>query len=319
MAISIEPLADARFGARITGVEPLAIDDRTAALIRRASADYHGTLVFTFERLLDAPELHALTAVFGANEYAPGLITGYGRGRADDEPERTVEEQEAALRAQGVDPYLAFLGNVDPSTGDRRDAGELFYGEWEWHTDMSYIAVPPTYSLLHSRIIPDAGGDTSFCSQVLAAESLPTELRRRIESKRIKHDSTYTSSGQLRPGLKPPASPIEAIGTYHPILRRLPDSGQEALFLGRRTNAYVEGLPLAESEVLLDELWAHATQGAFAYRHQWTIGEVVVWDNRVVMHLRHPFDPEESRFMWRTQTKGEPVVAAGRALDSTRA
>lgn len=310
MVLAVEPLSGTPFGGRITGVEPLTIDDAIASEIRRASEQHHGTLVFTFDRLLDAPELHALTAVFGANEYAPGLITGYGRGRADGEPERSVEEEEAALRARGIDPYLAFLGNVDPSTGDRRDAGELFYGEWEWHTDMSYIAVPPTFSLLHSRIIPAVGGDTSFCSQVLAAESMPADLRRRIEGRRIKHDSTYTSSGQLRPGLKPPASPIEAIGTYHPILRRLPDTGQEALFLGRRTNAYVEDLPLPDSEELLDELWAHATQDRFNYRHRWSVGEVVVWDNRVVMHLRHPFDADDIRFMWRTQTKGEPVVAA---------
>lgn len=310
MNVIIESPAGARFGARIHGVEPLEIDEATADRLRQASADHHGTLVFCFDRLLDAEELHALTAVFGENEFAPGLITGYGRVRSESEPDLSVDEQAARLRERGVDPYLAFLGNVDPVTGERRDAGALFYGEWEWHTDMSYIAVPPTFSLLHARIVPSNGGDTSFCSQVLAAESLAPGLRRRIEGRRIKHDSTYTSSGQLRPGLTPPTSPREAVGTYHPILRRIPETDQEALFLGRRTNAYVEDMALPESEALLDELWAHATQDRFAYRHRWTVGEVVVWDNRIVMHLRHPFDAEDTRFMWRTQTRGEPVVAA---------
>ena len=114
----------------------------------------------------------------------------------------------------------------------------------------------------------------------------------------------------LRPGMEIPATPIDAIGTYHPILRRLPGTDHEALFLGRRTNGYVEDLPLDESEALLDALWAHATQEAFTYRHRWQLGEVVVWDNRLVMHCRYPVDPSETRFMWRTQTVGEAVVPA---------
>ncbi len=289
--------------------EPRSIDDPLAERLRTASVEHHGTLVFDVGRLLEADELHALTAVFGDNEFAPGLVTGYGKARRADEPERSVDEQVAELRARGIDPHLMFLGNVDPATGERRETDELFFGEWEWHTDMSYLPAPPTFSLLHARMVPD-GGDTSFCSQVLAARTLPDALRERVAGRRIKHDSTYTSAGMLRPGMTPPATPVEAIGPYHPILRRLPGSDREALFLGRRTNAYVEDLPLDESEALLDALWEHATRDDFTYRHRWTVGEVVVWDNRVVMHCRHPFESTQTRFMWRTQTKGEPVVAA---------
>lgn len=309
MTETIQPLEDARFGARITGVDPSAIDAEQAARLRQASVDHHGTLVFDFGRLLDTDELNALTAVFGDREFAPGMIVGYGRGPVEGDAERTVEEQVESLRAAGVDPYILFLGNVDPRTGERRETGEKFFGAWEWHTDMSYIPVPPTFTLLHSRRIPAVGGDTGFCSQVLAARTLPADLRARIEGRRIKHDSTYSSNGALRPGMTEPTTPIDAIGSYHPILRRLPGTDQEALFLGRRTNAYVEDLPLEESEALLDELWAHATQDDFTYRHRWAVGEVVVWDNRVVMHCRHPVDPADTRFMWRTQTVGEAVVA----------
>ena len=310
MALTIDPLADARFGARITGLAPLDMDDATVARLRQACVDHHGVLVFDFGRLLEVDELNALTAVFGENEFAPGMITGYGKQRVEGEPERSVDEQVAALRERGVDPYLMFLGNVDPRTGEHRRTDDLFFGEWEWHTDMSYIPVPPTFSLLHARMIPSDGGDTGYASQVLAAATLPDDLRRRVEGRRIKHDSTYTSAGMIRPGMAAPETPIEAIGPYHPILRRLPHTGQKALFLGRRTNAYVEDLPLDESEALLDELWAHATQDDFTYLHRWTVGEVVAWDNRVVMHCRHPFPAEERRFMWRTQTKGEAVAPA---------
>ena len=182
-----------------------------------------------------------------------------------------------------------------------------FYGEWEWHTDMSYIPVPPTFSLLHARIVPATGGDTGFCSQVLAASALPDDLRREVSTLRIKHDATYTSSGVLRPGMSAPASPIEAHGHAHPVLRATPSG--PALFLGRRTNAYVVGLPLDESEDLLNRLWAHATQEAFQYHHHWRVGQVVAWDNRMMLHMRHPVDETAARFMWRTQTKGEAVRA----------
>lgn len=312
MRLEIRPLDDARFGARVSGVEPLGLasDAVAADRLRRASTDHHGTLVFEFGRMLEVDELNALTAVFGRNEFAPGMITGYGKGTADGEADVPVEEQVARLKAKGIDPYLLFLGNVDPGTGERVETTEKFFGEWEWHTDMSYIPNPPTFTLLHSRQVPTDGGDTGFCSQVLAAQTLPPELRAQIEGKRIKHDSTYSSNGALRPGMTVPATPIEAIGNYHPILRRLPGTDQEALFLGRRTNGYVEDLPLTESEALLDALWAHATQDDFCYRHRWQPGEVVVWDNRVVMHCRYPVDVEETRFMWRTQTVGEEVVPA---------
>ncbi|MEL7157202.1 MAG: TauD/TfdA family dioxygenase [Actinomycetota bacterium] len=305
----VEPLPGAPFGARITGLDPTSITDEQQAAIEVAHRERHGLLCFDFGRLLDADELHALTALFGPSEYAPGLITGIGKGAVAGEAPRSVAEQEAALRQRGVDPFLTFLGNVDPHTLEPRPVPEEFFGEWEWHTDMSYIEVPPTFSLLHSRIVPEGGGDTGFCSQVMAAAALPDGLRSRIGDRRLKHDSTYASSGILRPGMEVPADPREAVGRYHPIIRRLP-TGHEALFLGRRTNGYIEGLELDESEALLDELWAHATDEAFTYRHRWTVGQVVVWDNRMLLHRRHPFAPDDVRLMWRTQTRGEAVVAA---------
>ena len=90
----------------------------------------------------------------------------------------------------------------------------------------------------------------------------------------------------------------------------MPGTEHEALFLGRRTNGYVTGLPLTESEALLDELWAHATLPQFCYMHKWKVGQVVAWDNRMLMHKRTPFDASKARFMWRSQTRGEAVVPA---------
>ena len=172
------------------------------------------------------------------------------------------------------------------------------------------LPVPPTFSLLHSREIPNDGGATSYASQVMAAAELPDDLRTQVDGILVKHDSTYGSSGLKRPGMVEPVTPIDAIGHPHPVLRRVPATGQEALFLGRRTNAYVMGMKLDESEALLDELWEHATQPRFRYVHDWAIGQVVVWDNRMLLHHRNPFDASERRFMWRTQTRGEAVIPA---------
>jgi len=308
--LTIGPLPGVRFGARVDGLDPGRISEEQKAAIWEAYRGGHGLLYFPFGRLLEAEALHSLTAAFGANEFAPGRINGIGKRAVPGEEDSSVEEQVAALRARGVDPYMAYIGNMDPNAIEVQPAEKKFYGEWEWHTDMSYIEVPPTFSLLHAREIPDEGGDTGFCSQVMAAAALPAPLRERVADLRIKHDSTYGSSGILRPGMTPPASPIEAIGHPHPILRKVPSTGEEALFLGRRTNAYVMGLPLEESEALLDELWSHATRPEFRYRHHWKVGEVVAWDNRMMLHMRHPMDDSKARLMWRTQTKGEAVVPA---------
>jgi taurine dioxygenase len=308
--LTIRPLEGAQFGAEVLGLDPSNISDAQRAAVWATYKARHGLVCFSFDDLLELNELHDITSIFGDKEFGPGVVNGVGKKAAPGEEHLTVEEQLEAVRAQGLDPYIVYLGNVDPKTEKPKPTDDKFFGEWEWHTDMSYVEVPPTFSLLHSRLVPETGGDTGFCNQVVAARELPADLRAHVTGRSIKHDSTYGSSGILRPGMTPPASPIEALGYAHPILRKVPSTGEEAIFLGRRTNAYVPGLPLDESEALLNELWAHATQPEFQYHHAWRPGQVVAWDNRMMLHMRHPYDDSLTRFMWRTQTKGEAVVAA---------
>ena len=91
-------------------------------------------------------------------------------------------------------------------------------------------------------------------------------------------------------------------------MRRHPETGYDALYLGRRPHAYVDGLPLDESHALLEALWAHAGNSEFSWHHQWKLGDVLVWDNRCAMHRRDAFDPESRRVMHRTQCRGTPVI-----------
>jgi taurine dioxygenase len=92
------------------------------------------------------------------------------------------------------------------------------------------------------------------------------------------------------------------------MVRTHPETGRKSLFLGRRINAYVIGLPEAESEELLDELWAHMVQEKFTWTQEWQVGDLVWWDNRCAMHRRDAFDPSTRRLMHRTQLKGTRPV-----------
>jgi len=98
--------------------------------------------------------------------------------------------------------------------------------------------------------------------------------------------------------------PSKAPGPTHPLVRTHPESGREALYLGRRLNCYIMGLALGESEKLLDQLWTHATQAKFMYEHVWQVGDLVMWDNRCALHRRDAFDDTARRIMHRTQLKG---------------
>jgi taurine dioxygenase len=103
----------------------------------------------------------------------------------------------------------------------------------------------------------------------------------------------------------PSDDPREAPGTIHPLVCTHPETGRKCLYLGRRRNAYIDGLSLADSEALLDEIWASATRDELTWYNDWRVGDLVLWDNRCTMHRRDPFDPAARRVMHRTQIKGE--------------
>jgi len=183
--------------------------------------------------------------------------------------------------------------------------GQLGAGEAAWHTDSGFVAEPPKGSILYSIEVPENAGNTSFLNMYAAYETLADDLKARVRGRRAKHDPSYTSAGVRRSDFEEVTDVSKSPGPLHPVVRTHPETKRPVLYLGRRLNAYVEGLSVSESEMLLDALWDHTMQPKFVYEHRWKAGDVVMWDNRCVMHRREAFDDSTRRVMHRTQLKGD--------------
>ena len=205
-------------------------------------------------------------------------------------------------------PELAIISNVEE---DGRPIGGLGNAEAAWHTDMSYNEIPPKASALYSIEVPPSGGNTGFLNMYAAYETLPEGLKTEVAGLKLKHDSTHNSVYELRKGMEIPNDLTASPGAVHPLVCTHPDSNRSALYLGRRKYSYVVGLSLEKSEVLLDRLWAHCVDQRFYWHHQWRVGDLVLWDNRCVMHHRDAFDPSYRRLMLRAQVKGDRCIQKG--------
>lgn len=267
-------------GAEVRGVDLAALDPATVSTLQQAVLE-HLVAVVRGQPLAD-PQLLALGRAFG--EIEPPGMSVIGRPYIDAYPEILV------------------ISNL---VADGQPLGNLGAGEAIWHTDMSYRSRPCTIAILHALEVPPAGGNTYFANQYLAYDTLPAALKARLDGKMLIHDETYNSAGQLRKGFAAVTDPREAPGAQHRVFRTHPQTGRKALYLGRRRNAYIIGLPLDESEQLLDQLWAHASRPELVWGHEWRTGDTLIWDNRCVIHRRDAFDPQARRMMHRVQIRGE--------------
>ena len=156
-------------------------------------------------------------------------------------------------------------------------------------------------SILYMHQPPEnGGGDTLFANMYVAYEKLSDSMKAYLKSLTAVHDGEQVYRGRYGADTGKVFPRNE-----HPIVRTHPVTRRKCLFLGRRRAAYVVGLPLAESEALLDQLWVHATQPALCWTQVWREGDVVVWDNRCVLHRRDDFDDRYRRVMHRTQICGD--------------
>ena len=275
----------AALAAEVRGVDLRDVTDQDFATIHRLWIEH---LVLLFRgQTLDDDQLIAFSRRFGELDWAPVQETG----------RRFVEGR----------PELYVISNV---VENGEPIGSLGAGEAVWHTDMSYIEQPPKASILYALEVPPSGGDTGFLNMYLGYEAMPASLKGRLDGLKIKHDGTYNSGGYVRQGIEATDDPIRSPGMIHPLVCTHPESGRRVLYLGRRRNAYIVGLPLAQSEALLDEIWSYATHDEYTWYNQWRVGDLVLWDNRCTMHRRDAFDDKTRRIMHRTQIKGETAPAA---------
>ena len=283
--IIVEPLGES-LGVQISGLD--LAQAMSPELLQKINDLWHRHLVIRFR---------------SANKLSPEGLIRFSRqfGPLDARP---IGTQQRAAGPASQYPEITTISNIQVGG---KSIGGLGAYEAVWHTDMTYVTSPPKGACLYGLEVPPTGGNTQFLNMYAAYDTLPGALKERVGRLTCLHDASRNSAGELRLGFKDCVDPRETVGAVHPLVRVHPDTQRKCLFLGRRKNAYIIGLPLEESEALLDELWAHATNPAFMWSQVWQAGDLVMWDNRCTMHRRDAFDPDSRRLMIRTQLSGGPV------------
>jgi alpha-ketoglutarate-dependent taurine dioxygenase len=183
----------------------------------------------------------------------------------------------AAAERYGLVHMVSNIGEDGQPTTKLRQSGN-----YHWHTDKSYHAVPSLMTLLHAKELPPDGGDTQFANMAMAYDPLSDDMKRRISGMRVVHS---WAASRRRAG-SPPPSKIEMTErppVDHPLVRTHPESGAKTLYIGNHAS-HILGMPEAEGDAVLQELLDHATQPQFVYTHHWRAGDLVMWDNRCLLH-----------------------------------
>ena len=289
MPLSIKQLGPTLFGeaSGLDLTKPLPTEDIEA--INDGMTKY-GVLVFHDQDFTDETQL-AFTQSLGPLEIAVG----------------TSLRKEERLAS----PHFADVSNLDKDGNVfKRDSRtwQFAIGNRLWHSDSSFKKTPAKYSLLHARAVPSKGGDTEFADMRAAWDSFDQETKDICEPLICEHSQLY-SRGRL--GFEDFSD--EERERFKPVLQKLvrvhPVTGRKSIYLSSHAGRII-GWPVPEARAFLMDLNEKATQREFTYSHTWRVGDLVVWDNRVLMHRARPFPAEEPRDMRRTTLMGEgPTVA----------
>ncbi|MGE0226774.1 MAG: TauD/TfdA dioxygenase family protein [Acetobacteraceae bacterium] len=267
-------------GAEVRGIDLTApIDEATRAALNRAFID-HSVLVVR-DQALSPHQVVAAVKLFG-----------------------DVFPQHNTRFAIPDCPEIHYISNQDTFPDGRR----YIPGEG-WHTDHSNDVRPPKATVLHAVKLPDHGGDTQYANMAVAYETLPAATRRRLDGLMAIH--VYQSSHSARKLMALPDSARERVpnAVLHPIVRTHPDSGRKAIYLNPIRIEGILGMDHREALPLLDELLAHATQERHQYRHRWQPGDLVIWDNRCLLHKANgDYDMNQMRYLYRIMLKGDVPV-----------
>ncbi len=277
LGFEVNPLSDL-MAAEVVGLDlSKPFDDATREAVYDAFVTYH-ILAFRDQQLTKAQQV-AFTEQFGTLE--KHILSNRG---GDDFPMVHVVSN---LNAEGV-----------PS-------GTL--GSREWHTDKSFRPAPSMATILHGLQLPPSGGDTCFANMYAAYEALPEAERVELDAMRVVHSWELSRANLGRTMSE--AEKRDAPNTSHPLVRTHPDTGRKCLFMGTHAS-YLEGMPVEEGRARIEQLEAHATNDRFVYRHQWRPGDVLMWDNRCLLHRADAnFDAARyARVLNRTCLRGTPTA-----------
>jgi alpha-ketoglutarate-dependent 2,4-dichlorophenoxyacetate dioxygenase len=262
------------FVAEVSGVDLRRADDGQLAEIR-CGMDEHAVLIFHDQPLTDPEHLDFAQRLDGA------LHTKLGSA--------------AIVKNRFGNEALGDISNVGAdgeilAQGDRRR--EYSLGNRLWHTDASFQDPPGRYSMLSAKVVPPVAADTEYADMRAAYDALPDDTRRQLEGLTVHHSIAY--SRQVLGFEFSSAEADRLKGAVHPLVRTLPRSGRKALYVASHASRIMEW-PVPEGRLLLRDLIEHATQPEFVYRHQWRVGDLVIWDNRCTMHRARPFEDTRHR------------------------
>lgn len=294
MAIRVQPLG-ATLGATVDGVKLADLGDDEWDEIHDAFLR-HAVLVFPAQHL-SQPEQVAFGLRFGDLETAGYKYTAKpgaaGRPRsASGVVELSNVDAEDRVISDPHDPQVEFIAGNDV-----------------WHTDSSYKLVAAKASVLSCHEGPRVGGETAFADMRAALDHLDPDRRATVTGRRAWHSLEYSQAVRGVAGVAPAADPTTMEGAWHQMVRHHPETGRPSLFIGRHACA-IEGMPLPEAQPLLADLLAWACSPPRVFAHHWTPGDVVVWDNRCVLHRVEPWDLHERRVMWHVRIGGADTEAA---------
>ena len=279
------------FVGEVSGVDltrPLAPDEVAAI---EAGMDRYAVLVFHDQKITDEQQM-AFSKNFGPLEDARG---------------GNITKPEDKRLATGMND-VSNLGR-DGQPLSRESRVRLFnLGNMLWHSDSSFRPIPAKYSLLSARVVNPTGGNTEFADMRAAYDTLDAPTKTLVEDLICEHSLMY-SRGSL--GMLDYSE--EERTMFRPVRQRLvrthPVSGRKSLYLSSHAGAII-GMPTPEARILLRDLNEHATQPKFVYVHHWRVGDLVMWDNRQMMHRVRRYDESQPRDMRRTTVAGNAPTAA---------
>jgi alpha-ketoglutarate-dependent 2,4-dichlorophenoxyacetate dioxygenase len=263
------------FTAEVSPVDLKTVRDEETLARIRAGMDEFAVLVFRDQIWTDAEHLDFAQRLDGRLHTKLGISA--------------LQKNRLGNEALGDISNLDESGEILKSDNRRRMYG---LGNRLWHTDASFQDPPGRYSMLSAKVVPPVDADTEFADMRAAYDALPDVEKARLEGLRVHHSIAYSRQTL---GFEFSENEQEALkGAVHPLVRTIPRSGRRSLYLASHASRIIDW-PVPEGRLLLRELIEHATQPRFVYRHQWRVGDLVIWDNRATMHRARPFDDARYR------------------------